>query len=62
MATARVAGGQPERWVVNGRVIRFLDPCAPEEGWAGAEAKLPARRLGGLLGAIRHPRGHGGAA
>lgn len=56
MTSPRAAvGGQPDKWVVNGRVIRFLDPCAPDDGWAVAEVHRTGR-LGGIFGALRHPR------
>ena len=59
LSAARPAEGQPDVWVVNGRVIRFLDPSRPEDA-SGLERR---HRLGGLLGALRprHARrqGHG---
>jgi hypothetical protein len=31
MTAPRTVTAQPEAWVVKGRVIRFLDPLAPED-------------------------------
>lgn len=59
-ATApRVGDGPPDVWVVNGRVIRFLDPMRPEDSGAAAEAVHRHRVLHSLLGALRqrHARG-----
>jgi hypothetical protein len=42
MATPRPAAELPEVWVVNGRVIRFLDPSRPDVD----APRRPARRLG----------------
>jgi hypothetical protein len=57
MTAARVAGfaaAPPDVWVVNGRVIRFLDPMGPDE------VSLPVARrrlgVGTLLGVLRRGR------
>jgi hypothetical protein len=55
MAAPRPAVGAPDVWVVNGRVIRFLDPSRPEDLGAGREHRGV---LSGLLGALR-PRRRG---
>jgi hypothetical protein len=54
MTTARAAGlgaAPPDVWVVNGRVIRFLDPMGPDE----VSAPVVRRRVGvrALLGVLR---------
>ena len=49
MSAPRPAAELPDVWVVNGRVIRFLDPSRPE----GDAAPLRTRRFG-LLRAIAH--------
>jgi hypothetical protein len=41
----------PEVWVVNGRVIRFLDPSRPDVD--AVRPRLPHRRFG-LLRALAH--------
>jgi hypothetical protein len=56
MSSPRPVESQPDVWVVNGRVIRFLDPQRPEDASAGGARAH--RRIGGLLGALRHPRRH----
>jgi len=53
MSSPRVAESQPDVWVVNGRVIRFLDPSRPDDG--GGEHSRHG--LGNLLGALRPGRG-----
>ncbi len=60
MPAPRPVEERPDVWVVNGRVIRFLDPSRPEDGGAGpAGERGEHRRLGGLLGALRPGRrGH----
>jgi len=55
MAAPRPAGGAPDVWVVNGRVIRFLDPSRPEDPAVGREHRGV---LSGFLGALR-PRRRG---
>ncbi|HEV7678420.1 MAG TPA: hypothetical protein VGQ42_07615 [Candidatus Dormibacteraeota bacterium] len=57
MTAARAAAfatAPPDVWVVNGRVIRFLDPMGPDE------VPVPAARrrvgVGALLGALRRSR------
>lgn len=52
MSAPRPAESQPDVWVVNGRVIRFLDPSRPDD--FGAES---ARRgFGHLFSALRPGR------
>lgn len=53
LSAVRPADGPPDVWVVNGRVIRFLDPLRPEDT-SGMDRP---HRLGGLLGALRPGRG-----
>lgn len=52
MTAPHVADGPPDVWVVNGRVIRFLDPSRPED--AGAERVHHG--LGHLFSALRPGR------
>jgi hypothetical protein len=58
MTTARAAGlaaAPPEVWVVNGRVIRFLDPMRPDEvGAPPAVRRRPG--IGALIGVLRRGR------
>jgi hypothetical protein len=49
MTAPRPASELPDVWVVNGRVIRFLDPSRPEVDIA----PLPTRRFA-LLRALAH--------
>lgn len=50
MTAPRPADTQSDVWVVNGRVIRFLDPMRPED--TATVVRRPGR-LRGLLGALR---------
>jgi len=52
MPAARVTAA-PDVWVVNGRVIRFLDPSRPEEA---QPARAPRRPLNGLFRALHLAR------
>jgi hypothetical protein len=45
MTTPSVAAEKQDVWVVNGRVIRFLDPLRPEDVTVPRE---PSRRVGRL--------------
>jgi hypothetical protein len=57
MTTARAAGfgaAPPDVWVVNGRVIRFLDPMRPDEVSAPAARRRVG--VGALLGVLRRGR------
>jgi len=54
MTSPRPAGtAAPDVWVVNGRVIRFLDPSRPEEIAVDRTAR---QRMSGLLHALRPHR------
>lgn len=53
MPSAAPAGGRHDVWVVNGRVIRFLDPSRPED--AGVDGRAHGV-FGGLLRALRPRR------
>lgn len=52
MPAPRVAAA-PDVWVVNGRVIRFLDPSRPEEA---QPARAPRRAFAGLFRALHLAR------
>ena len=49
----RMGDGPPDVWVVNGRVIRYLDPMRPEDGGAAGPAVDRRHVLRSLLGALR---------
>ena len=57
MPAPRPAEERPDVWVVNGRVIRFLDPSRPEDGGTGTGPERQQRRAGGFFGALRPRRG-----